>query len=51
MTQQQTSIEEKIAQAEAAAKLGLLDDYAPAVPADGKEPQQSTTSWGSAMRR
>ncbi|MBC7947116.1 MAG: hypothetical protein H7Y42_04495 [Chitinophagaceae bacterium] len=51
MTQQQTSIKDKIAQAEAAAKLGLLADYAPAVPKSGKEPQQSSKSWGSAMRR
>jgi hypothetical protein len=52
MTEEQTSLKDKIAQAEAAAKSGLLADYTPAVSANSKEPQQqSPTSWGSAMRR
>jgi len=51
MTVQQTSISEKIAHAEAALKSGLLNNYAPAVPANSIDPSKSMTSWGSAMRR
>lgn len=52
MTQEQNSLTDKIAQAETAAKSGLLDDYTPAITANSREPQQqSPTSWGSAMRR
>ena len=50
MTVQHTSLSDRLAQAEAALKAGLLNDYAPAVSAtvDGPKPP---TSWGSAMRR
>jgi hypothetical protein len=51
MTVVQTSISDKIAQAEAALKSGLLNNYAPAVPANGTDTKKTTTSWGSAMRR
>jgi hypothetical protein len=48
---QKTSISEKIARAEAALESGLLNNYAPAVPANGINTKKATTSWGSAMRR
>ena len=51
MNVQQTSISDKIAHAEAALKSGLLNNYAPAVPANSNDTPKSMTSWGSAMRR
>lgn len=54
MTVRQTSILDKIAHAEAALKSGRLNNYAPAVSANGADPKtdpKTLTSWGSAMRR
>ena len=46
----QTSISDRLAEAEAALKAGLLNDYAPAVSAAAAGPKVPM-SWGSAMRR
>ncbi len=51
MTVQTLSIPEKLALSQAAAKSGLLNDYAPAISAKDASKTIATKSWGSAMRR